>query len=75
MAFLKIPFCQDFSKFQFQRSEFEYDEEIDFIGGGGYGEVYKAKMKKTGETVALKVFFWKRHAKEYHLPFLFCEVS
>eukprot|EP00118_Oscarella_pearsei_P008199 m.41434 g.41434 ORF g.41434 m.41434 type:complete len:310 (+) comp33161_c0_seq6:1161-2090(+) len=64
MAFLKIPFCQDFSKFQFQRSEFEYDEEIDFIGGGGYGEVYKAKMKKTGETVALKVFFWKRHAKD-----------
>eukprot|EP00118_Oscarella_pearsei_P010478 m.64538 g.64538 ORF g.64538 m.64538 type:complete len:655 (+) comp35260_c0_seq3:197-2161(+) len=49
----------DFSH-RIEQHEFEYDEESDFITGGGYGEVYKARMKKSNQTVALKVFFRKR---------------
>eukprot|EP00118_Oscarella_pearsei_P013382 m.106612 g.106612 ORF g.106612 m.106612 type:complete len:81 (+) comp37262_c0_seq43:75-317(+) len=36
--------------------EFEYNESADYIGGGGFAEVYKAKMTSTNEVVAAKVF-------------------
>ncbi|XP_065841442.1 uncharacterized protein [Oscarella lobularis] len=46
----------------------KYNEETDFIGSGGYGEVYKATLKRNEEeqTVAVKVFksFKRRRAKK-----------
>ena len=51
-----------------QRSELDYDEEKDFLGGGACGEVFKATLKKTGKpgkTVAVKVFYdFKRRRKD-----------
>eukprot|EP00118_Oscarella_pearsei_P024378 m.305361 g.305361 ORF g.305361 m.305361 type:complete len:645 (+) comp40859_c0_seq6:2504-4438(+) len=38
-----------------ERSEFEFDDD-DFLGSGGYGEVYRGRMKKSGERVAVKMF-------------------
>eukprot|EP00118_Oscarella_pearsei_P019837 m.213150 g.213150 ORF g.213150 m.213150 type:complete len:666 (+) comp39784_c0_seq14:145-2142(+) len=46
--------------YKIARDEFEYDEEADFLSGGGFGEVYKAKMKNRGRRVAIKVFFRRR---------------
>lgn len=41
---LEYPYCTDHSRY----------EQITKIGQGTFGEVYKAKSKKTGEIVALK---------------------
>ncbi|XP_065841682.1 uncharacterized protein [Oscarella lobularis] len=49
-----------------ERDELKYDEADDFIGSGGFGEVYKATLKKNEkeQTVAVKVFKAFRHRRE-----------
>ncbi|XP_065846025.1 uncharacterized protein [Oscarella lobularis] len=55
-----------------ERNELVYDEDKDFVGGGGYGEVYKATLKKGGieRQVAVKLFYDfrnRRTEKEYEM--------
>ena len=43
---------------EIRRDELVYVEDKDFIGSGGYGEVYRATLEKIGveRTVAVKLF-------------------
>ena len=47
----------------FDRRDFSYDEENDFIGGGGFAEVFRALLVETGQQVAAKVLFRMEHKK------------
>ncbi|XP_065846679.1 probable serine/threonine-protein kinase drkC isoform X2 [Oscarella lobularis] len=42
------------------QSEIVYDEERDFLGSGCSGEVYRARLRKSSEVVAIKVFLKRR---------------
>ena len=56
---------------QIDRGDLVYDEDKDFLGGGGYGEVYKATLKLKGSErpVAVKVFLdFKRRKSEKSVP-------
>ena len=46
----------------FSRDDFAYDEnsDDDYLGFGGFAEVYKATMRSTGLVVAAKVLFRRR---------------
>eukprot|EP00118_Oscarella_pearsei_P020990 m.233295 g.233295 ORF g.233295 m.233295 type:complete len:442 (+) comp40086_c0_seq35:2131-3456(+) len=54
----------NFAKHCFQESEIQFDESIDFIGAGGYGQVFKAQIKETKKVVALKIISTTRRTKE-----------
>ena len=43
----------EMDEWELSRSEFQMNDKV---GGGKYGDVYKALMKDSGETVAVKVF-------------------
>eukprot|EP00118_Oscarella_pearsei_P019839 m.213175 g.213175 ORF g.213175 m.213175 type:complete len:667 (+) comp39784_c0_seq19:145-2145(+) len=57
---------RELEDYHIARNEFDYDkeEDDDFIKGGGFGEVYKATMKRNRDTVALKVFFKTRRTQK-----------
>eukprot|EP00118_Oscarella_pearsei_P021508 m.242055 g.242055 ORF g.242055 m.242055 type:complete len:644 (+) comp40209_c0_seq12:324-2255(+) len=48
---------------QFKRDELAFDDDEDLVGVGGYGEVYQARIKETGQTVALKIIFRRRRLR------------
>ena len=43
------------------KDDFEYDEEDDYIDSGGFCEVYRGRMKATGEQIAVKVLRGRRN--------------
>eukprot|EP00118_Oscarella_pearsei_P011870 m.83081 g.83081 ORF g.83081 m.83081 type:complete len:1379 (+) comp36330_c0_seq5:480-4616(+) len=51
-----------FQESTIQRDDIEFNDDTDFISAGGRGEVYKARVKKTGETAALKVLYTRRRS-------------
>lgn len=47
----------------------EFYDNIEFLGKGGFGKVFKAKDKTTMQIVAIKVRFWNHESvKFYNLP-------
>ncbi|XP_065828595.1 protein mono-ADP-ribosyltransferase PARP14-like isoform X3 [Oscarella lobularis] len=46
------------------KDDFEYDEEDDYIDSGGFCEVYRGRMKATGEQIAVKVLRGRRNKEE-----------
>lgn len=50
------------SKIQVKKGEYEYLES-DRLGKGSFGEVYKGRITKTGEIVAIKIISMKTLSK------------
>ncbi len=44
--------------------------ELERIGGGSFGEVYKVRHKKTGEIFAMKQIVGHSEVSEYSMPLL-----
>eukprot|EP00118_Oscarella_pearsei_P016123 m.151181 g.151181 ORF g.151181 m.151181 type:complete len:206 (+) comp38574_c0_seq16:2356-2973(+) len=51
------------SNYCFNRNDFEFDEENDYISKGGFGEVYRATLKQSGESIAIKIFTRAKRSK------------
>ena len=49
----------------FSQDDFDYDEDSDedYLGYGSFAEVYKAKVKSTGQIVAAKLLFRRNGAR------------
>lgn len=41
----------------FPRASLDYDEDDDYLGGGAFGNVFRCRLRGSGELVAVKVFY------------------
>ena len=48
----------------FWSNDLEYNKDKDFLGAGGFGEVYKCVLRDSGQQVAIKVLSTPTRLKE-----------